>query len=59
MDISSKFKRYSILKLEGVEKNIEEDSDSLYSDDTDIEDLEKAEETSKIDKVTPEENTVL
>ena len=37
-------------------KNTEEDTDSVNSDDTDMEDLEKVEETPRIDKVTPEEN---
>ena len=40
-----------------MKKNTEEDTDSVNSDDTDMEDLEKVEETSRIDEVSPEENT--
>ena len=36
----------------GLKKNAEEDTDSVNSDDTDMEDLEKVEETLRIDKVT-------
>ena len=52
-----KRKHYLIQYEKGVEKNAEEDTDSVNSDDTDMEDLEKVEETSRIVKVTPEENT--
>ena len=52
-----KRKHYPIQYGLGVEKDTEEDTDSVNSDDTDMEDLEKVEETPRIDKVTPEDNT--
>ena len=52
-----KRKHYPIQYGKGVEKDTEEDTDSVNSDDTYMEDLEKVEETPRIDKVTPEENT--
>ena len=52
-----KRKHYPIQYEKGVEKNAEEDTDSVNSDDSDMEDLEKVEETLRIDKVTLEENT--
>ena len=51
-----KRKDYPIQYEKGVEKNAEEDTDSVNSDDSDMEDSEKVEETLRIDKVTPEEN---
>ena len=51
-----KRKHYPIQYEKGVEKNAEEDTDSVNSDDSDMEDLEKVEETLRIDKVNPEEN---
>ena len=42
-----KKKHYPIQYEKGVEKNAEEDTDSVNSDDTDMEDLEKVEETLK------------
>ena len=38
-------------------KDIDEDTASVKSEDTDMEDLENVEETPRIDKVTPEDNT--
>ena len=52
-----KRKHYPIQYEKGVEKNAEEDTDSVNSDDSDMEDLEKVEETLRIGKVTLEENT--
>ena len=52
-----KRKHYPIQYGLGVEKDTEEDTVSVNSDDTDMEDLEKVEETPRIDKVTPEDNT--
>ena len=44
-----KRKHYPEQYGKAVEKNTEEDTDSVNSDDTDMEDLEKVEETPKID----------
>ena len=49
-----KRKHYTIQHEKGVEKNGEEDTESVNGDDTDMEDLE---ETLRIDKVTFEENS--
>ena len=54
---SIKRKHYPIQYGLGVEKDTEEDTDSVNSDDTDMEDLENVEETPRLDKVTPEDNT--
>ena len=51
-----KRKHYPIQYGLGVEKDTEEDTVSVNSDDTDMEDLEKVEETPRIYKVTPEVN---
>ena len=52
-----KRKHYPIQYGLGVEKDTEEDTVSVNSDDTDMEDLENVEETPRLDKVTPEDNT--
>ena len=50
-----RLKHYLVQNGKGVEKDTEEDTDSVKSDDTDVENLESVVENSNINKVSPEE----